>query len=125
MEKVKVDELKIDGTVYVPKDSIKEPSILKDGMPYVLVRTYSAGVHAGYLKGGKGKEIELIEGRRIWKWKGAAACSQLSQEGIRAENYGNSKIEMKSNYFLTEAIEIHEMSKQASESIINAPLWKE
>lgn len=125
MKKVKVDELTIEGVVYVPKESVKLPHINTEGMPYVLVRTYSAGVHAGYMNNREGKEVSLIEGRRIWKWKGASACSQLAKEGIREENYSNSKIELPSNYVLTEAIEIHEMNNDSSITIINAPEWKE
>ncbi len=29
----------------------------------VIVRTYSAGVHFGYLKSRKGKEVELVKSR--------------------------------------------------------------
>jgi hypothetical protein len=125
MKKVKVDELTIEGVVYIPKESVKSPHINTEGMPYVLIRTYSAGVHAGYMKHREGKEVSLIKGRRIWKWKGAAACSQLAKEGIREENYNNSKIELPSNYVITEAIEIHEMNIDSSLTIKNAPEWKE
>lgn len=47
----------IDGVEYVPKSEIKESvtaSKLK-GMKYVIVRTYSAGVFAGYLESRKGR----------------------------------------------------------------------
>ena len=39
---------------------------------FVLVRTYSAGVFAGFLAKRKGKEAELENARRIWYWDGAA-----------------------------------------------------
>jgi len=44
-------EVKIDGEVYVLKGSKsnKQATSLK-GLKYVIVRTYSAGVFAGYLK---------------------------------------------------------------------------
>ena len=35
---------------------------------YVIVRTYSAGVFAGTLKIKDGKEVELIDARRLWLW---------------------------------------------------------
>lgn len=34
--------------------------------PYVIVRTYSAGVFAGYLTSKKGQEVELTTARRLW-----------------------------------------------------------
>ena len=45
---------------------------------YVIVRTYSAGVFAGYLISQKGKEVTLTDARRIWFWSGAASLSQLA-----------------------------------------------
>ncbi len=48
---------------------------------YVIVRTYSAGVHAGVLKSKEGKEVVLTDTRRIWYWDGAATLSQLANEG--------------------------------------------
>jgi len=35
---------------------------------YVVVRTYSAGVHVGVLQAASGKEVRLSEARRIWSW---------------------------------------------------------
>ena len=45
------EEIVIDGKVYVLKESIKtviKPKTFK-GMIYAIVRTYSAGVFAGYI----------------------------------------------------------------------------
>ena len=36
--------------------------------PYVIVRTYSAGVFAGTLESRKGKEVVLSAARRLWYW---------------------------------------------------------
>ena len=33
----------------------------------VIVRTYSAGVHFGYLVAREGKEVRLTRSRRIWR----------------------------------------------------------
>lgn len=44
---------------------------------YVIVRTYSAGVFAGNLKSRNGKEVELTDARRIWRWAGAASLLSL------------------------------------------------
>ena len=49
-------------------------------LPYVVVRTYSAGVHVGELKSRKGKEVVLINARRLWKWCGAFTLSELKTQ---------------------------------------------
>ena len=92
-------------------------------MKYVMIRTYSAGVHCGYLKSRDGKECELIQSIRIWKWAGAASLSQLAMEGTNDVN--NCKFAMAVNsIILTEVIEIIEMTKTAKQSIQNVASWK-
>jgi hypothetical protein len=48
---------------------------------YVLVRTYSAGVHFGQIKSRDGEEIVLKDARRVWRWRGANTLNELSQKG--------------------------------------------
>ena len=73
--------IKIDDVEYVRADSLNKPAEKVDGMEYCIVRTYSAGVFAGYLKSRKGKEAVLINSRGIWKWTGACGLSQLAKDG--------------------------------------------
>jgi len=121
---IKVQEMTIDGTVYVPKESITKMVEPIEGMDYVMVRTYSAGVHCGWMKSREGKEVTLLESIRIWKWSGAASLSQLSQEGTNSPT--NCKFGMAMNeVLLTEAIEIIKMTETAKESIQNVTPWKE
>jgi len=121
---IKVQEMTIDGTVYVPKESITKMVEPIEGMDYVMVRTYSAGVHCGWMKSREGKEVTLLESIRIWKWSGAASLSQLSQEGTKSPT--NCKFGMAMNeVLLTEAIEIIKMTETAKESIQNVTPWKE
>ena len=42
--------IKIDEVEYIRVDAVKQKAEQVDRMDYVIVRTYSAGVHAGYLK---------------------------------------------------------------------------
>ena len=51
---------------------------------YVLVRTFSAGVFAGYLKSKKDKEVELLNVRRIW-YSGDGSGSGSSTKEKRKE----------------------------------------
>lgn len=85
----------------------------------VIVRTYSAGVHFGYLKSRKGKEVELVKSRRIWRWYGANSCSGLATKGL---DVSRSTVADPVSITLTEAIEIIECTKEAIK-LIEAATW--
>ncbi len=54
-----IETIKINEVEYVRKDQITSEYAEKlDGLDYVIIRTYSAGVHAGYLKSKNGKEVD-------------------------------------------------------------------
>ena len=74
------NEIEIDGEKYVLASSVKNtvPAMSMKGKKYVIVRTYSAGVFAGYLDSRKGKEAVVLNARRIHYWDGAASLSQLA-----------------------------------------------
>jgi len=91
--------------------------------PYVIVRTYSAGVFAGNLVARKGKEVTLANARRIWYWSGAASLSQLANDGTAKP--GECKFPAAvSRVNLTEAIEIIDVAKKAELSIKGVPEWR-
>ena len=123
--KFSVDELTIEGIVYVPKDSIAQVAEKRDGLSYCMIRTYSAGVHCGYLKSRKGKEVELLDSIRIWKWDGAASLSQLAMEGTNKPNGCKFGMPITTSLILTESIEVIEMTETAKQSIQNIASWKE
>lgn len=91
---------------------------------YVIVRTYSAGVFAGYLEHEEGKEVILSKARRLWYWKGAASLSQLAMEGVSAPKECKFPCEV-DRVKLTEAIEILEVTEKARESIAKVKVWEE
>jgi hypothetical protein len=114
----------IDGIEYVSKSEIKnsEPAQTLKGLKYVICRTYSAGVFAGYLKSRKGKEVTLLNARRIWYWKGAASLSQLAMSGT--SNPSECKFpEEVDSVELTEAIEIIPCTEKARLSIKVVEVW--
>lgn len=123
-EKANIQELVIDGKTYIPKDSVSQKAEQKDGMPYVMIRTYSAGVHCGYLKKRNGKEVELLDSIRIWKWDGAASLSQLAMEGTNAPSGCKFGMPISTSLILTEAIEVIEMTETAKQSIQKVESWK-
>ena len=82
---------------------------------FVIVRTYSAGVHCGYLRLHNGKEVHLEDARRIWRWKGANTLNELSKYGCDDEY---SRISERVNKIeLTEAIEIIPCELKAEENL--------
>lgn len=90
---------------------------------YVIVRTYSAGVHAGTLASKKGKEVVLTNARRIWYWSGAASLSQLAVDGTSEPNKCKFPVSVGS-ILLTEAIEIIPCTDNARQSIESVQAWK-
>jgi len=104
-----------------------EQKIIKDELteqPYVICRTYSAGVQAGYLEKRKGKEVTLINSRRIYYWDGAATLSQLAMDGTSKPD--NCKFPCAVNKIdLTEVIEIISCTDKAKKSIEDVKTWQE
>jgi hypothetical protein len=91
-------------------------------LKYVICRTYSAGVFAGYLVSRKGQEVVMKDARRLWYWKGAASLSQLANEGVKypAECKFPTPVSI---IELTQAIEILSVTPQAQKIIESVPVW--
>lgn len=108
----------INGVEYIEKSKAKSSvmSVNTDGLSYVCIRTYSAGVHCGYLKERNGKEVELVNARRIWKWSGAFTLSELATKGVTKPEECKIACIVPCIY-LTEAIEIIPMTEDAADSI--------
>lgn len=119
-----MNEIVINGITYVPKDSTNLMAAKLDGLEYKIVRTYSAGVFAGYLKEKNGKEVTLLKARRIWYWTGAASLSQLAMSGTSTPETCKFPEEVECVQ-LTEAIEILDVSELAKKSIENVKIWKQ
>jgi hypothetical protein len=95
----------------------------KTKKPYVIVRTHSAGVFAGTLVSRKGKEVVLLNARRLWYWAGAASLSQLAVSGTSRPLECKFPEEIPS-ITLTEAIEIIPTTLIARKSIAEVKIWK-
>ena len=108
-----MNEITINGVIYAPKDElISHMAINTDDLKYCIIRTYSAGVHAGYLKERNGKEVTLINARRIWYWSGAFTLSAIAVDGVsKPDECKFSCIVPKIT--LTEAIEIIPCTEKA------------
>ncbi len=116
--------IKINEVEYVRKDQINNTATPLNGMPYCIVRTYSAGVFAGYVQSRNGKEVTLREARRIWYWDGAASLSQLAVDGTSKPQ--NCKFPCAvDEILLTEVIEIISCTDKARKSIFEVKVWKQ
>lgn len=77
---------------------------------YVIVRTYSAGVHCGILKARDGRDVVLEQTRRIWSWSGAFTLSAIAANGLSSSSKLSIEIP---EILLTESIEIITCSEEA------------
>lgn len=120
----KAKTIVVDGIEYVDKSSIEstEKAEQVDGMKYVIVRTYSAGVFAGYLKSRNGQEVVLVNARRLWYWAGAASLSQLAMEGVSKPDECKFPCEV-ATVELLQVIEILDCTEAARLSIKNVDVW--
>jgi hypothetical protein len=90
---------------------------------YVIVRTYSAGVFAGFLEALEGKQATIRNARRLWKWAGAASLSQLAQTGTSDPSNCKFPAEV-DRIIVTEVIEILSVTEIAKDSIAEVAVWK-
>jgi hypothetical protein len=95
---------------------------MRDHLNYVIVRTQSAGVFAGFLESRSGKEVTLREARRLWYWAGAASLSQLAVDGTSRPRDCKFPTPVP-RILLLEAIEILNCTAAAKASIEAVPVW--
>lgn len=77
---------------------------------YVVVRTFSAGVHIGTLVSRNGQEVELENARRIWSWRGANTLHEIALHGV---GDGSRISESVPKILLTQAIEVIPCSEES------------
>lgn len=119
---MKVVKIKVSGQKCNPAASKNQVAAKLNDMPYVICRTYSAGVFAGYLQSRKGQEVELLKVRRIWYWSGAASLSQLAVDGVKNPSQCKFPCEVES-VLLLQVIEIIPCTEKSRQSIAGVPVW--
>lgn len=117
-------EITVEGVEYIEKTAVER--MLKaekmDGMEYCIIRTYSAGVFAGYVESRQDKTVIIRKVRRIWYWDGANSLSQLAVDGpCRPENC-KFACEV-DKIIVTEVIEIIPCTQKAKKSIQGVEEW--
>ena len=90
---------------------------------YVIIRTYSAGVHAGVLDEKCGNEVVLKSARRLDHFYCASgdSLSAVATVGIQSEK---GRISAIVNRIWLEAIEIIPTTDKAMETITKAPIYE-
>ena len=85
---------------------------------FVIVRTYSAGVHAGILDEKNGKDVRLKNSYRIWSWTqpkaNTGSLSAVAEYGVGLRSKIANAV---ATVELTEAIEVLEASEYSRRSI--------
>jgi hypothetical protein len=114
--------IKIDDIEYVRKDLGQSPAPTLDGKKYVIVRTHSAGVFAGYLESRNGQEVVLLKARRLWQFF-AASLSELAQSGTPDVTKCKFPEEV-DRVLLLQTIEILDVTERAKMSIDSVKIWK-
>ncbi len=113
-----VNEIELAGIRYIRKDLAKSNFLDK----FVVIRTYSAGVHIGILSYHEGKEVVLKNSIRIWQWAGAFSLSELATRGTKEPGKCRFAVEVP-EILLTETIEIIPISKEAEENLKKVKTW--
>ena len=126
MNNTEINEIKVNGVDYIRKDSVNSTAMAneKNGLKWVMIRTYSAGVHYGLLKERNGKEVTLLDSTRVWYWSGAASLSQLATEGTTKPNDCKLTVILP-ELILTEAIEIIYMTATSINNLNSVKKWKQ
>ena len=119
---METETIKINDVEYVQKGKAGA-AVKRDGMDYCIIRTYSAGVFAGYLEELDDKNAVVRDARRIWYWEGAASLSQLAVDGTNAPTKCKFPAAV-DKIILTEVIEVLFCAEAARVSIERVPVWK-
>lgn len=93
--------------------------------PYVLIRSYSAGVFVGEMEehDRATRHVVLRNVRRIHYWDGAASLSQLATEGVTKPENCRFTVET-DNHTIAEVIEVIPITDKARENIAGVKPWK-
>ena len=106
------------------KKAVKKstPKSRKSEPRYQIVRTYSAGVFAGFVESRNGQEVVMRNARRLWYWDGAASLSELAQRGTSKPQ--NCKFPVAVDRVeLLNVIEILDVTPEARASIEGVAIW--
>jgi hypothetical protein len=117
--------IKINEVEYIRKDEADlTPARRVDGKPFVIVRSYGAGVFAGYLQSrcDKDQRVTLDRCIRLWRWTGAT-LSQVARDGIAGAGENKFSVETDGHDIL-QAIEVIPCTEKARLAIQGVKKWE-
>lgn len=120
------DRVEIDGITYVREDSIRQMADPIDGKPFVIIRSYGAGVFAGYLRATEdtpgGRIVTMDKCIRLHRWTGCS-LSQVANDGIAGD--GENRFSMPTDgHQILQVIEIIPCTERAQLAIQAVKTWK-
>ena len=117
------ETVNINGQTYIRADKL--PASKDDnGHPYVIIRSYGAGVFAGYLKkrNDETRVVKMDKCIRLWRWTGCS-LSQVSQDGIAGTGENKFSVPV-DNHEILQVIEIIPCTEKARKAIQGVKSWK-
>lgn len=117
------ESVEINGCKYVRADLAKPARDDKD-RPFVIVRSYGAGVFAGYLdeRNDETRVVKLDGCIRLHRWTGCS-LSQVANDGIAGK--GENRFSMPVNgHEVLQVIEIIPCTERAKIAIQGVKTWK-
>ena len=122
-------KITIDGIDYIPVSELKATETAKSvkGLTYCIIRTYSAGVWAGWVDlKVYGERMFVQDARRLWRWWSEFTLSALATTGIKDGKKSENKYAMPvEKVYLTNVIEIIPCTEVAKKQIVAQPNYKE
>ena len=88
-----------------------------------IFRGDRSGVFYGEMGERDGREVQIINCRRLWYWDGAASLSQLALEGVTEPRRCKFTVTVP-ELIITDLIEFIPCSEAACKSIDGVPVWK-
>lgn len=121
------DKIQINGKTYVLEAAQPKMAAKKKGLEYCIIRTYSAGVWAGWIDtSSKNMCQEVYEARRLWRWWSEFTLSSLATDGMKKGKEKENKYDVPvKRVILKEIIEIIPCTEQAMQQIVNHPNYHE
>ena len=112
----------IDEVEYVQKGTVASLAEPVDGLRYCIIRCRNAGVHSGFVKERNGKEVTLLQTRRLWRWWGKT-LSGLATEGTfkPADCKFSDEIQ---EITILDACEVIPCTQKAIDSLRGVGAWK-
>ena len=100
----------------------KAKVIGKECLPFVIVRSQTAGVHAGEYVSRKGDTVILKNSIRLWQWSGAS-LSQVATTGPASGTNKFGATVLQTEIVSPQGFEIVYCTPEAKKKIIEVPKW--